>query len=325
MANDALRWFLDEMICFRGTLFLSGWAFHPANRVVEMGCLPRGEIYKTLEGYGQESPDVEAALGKAAAKCRFSTKIHVGSDITSFEDLRLVFTLDNGVRFEIDKPIHRRLENDPYYLLQRRFFEMLREKQDGNILELGSRDRRYDLDPFPLLQSSYVRKNLIPHSMRYVGTDIVAAANVDVVGDAHFLSSYFQPQEFDAILSAYVFEHLLMPWKVVIEMNRILKPRGIVMVLTHHTWPLHETPWDFWRFSDTAWSALFNSFTGFRIVQTALGEPGSIVAHLLHPTTRELDLQPAPLMSGVIVEKMSSTKLTWDADPAQILDTKYPK
>ena len=95
--------------------------------------------------------------------------------------------------------------------------------------------------------------------MRYVGTDIVAASNVHVVGDAHRLGSMFPKDEFDAVYAAYVFEHLLMPWKVVLELKQ---------------------PWDFWRFSNSAWQALFNADTGFRIVDTALGEPSSIVAHL---------------------------------------------
>jgi len=34
---------------------------------------------------------------------------------------------------------------------------------------------------------------------------------------------------------------------------------------------MHETPWDFWRFSDTSWNSLFNCYTGFRVLDTFLG------------------------------------------------------
>jgi hypothetical protein len=34
--------------------------------------------------------------------------------------------------------------------------------------------------------------------------------------------------------------------KVALEMNRIMKTGGLVMLATHQTWPLHEVPWDFW-------------------------------------------------------------------------------
>lgn len=320
-----LQWFLDEMCYFRGTLHLKGWAYHPTQRVQEIGCILARDTYVRLEGYGKESADVVSAHGAAAENCRFETKLEVSADAAQIAGLRLVFVLEDDTRIEIANPLHRRLHCDPYYILQERFFKMLAERKSGSILELGSRDRRYDVDPFPLLQSSYVREHLIPKTMRHVGTDIVAAPNVHVVGDAHHLSSMFRQDEFDAVYAAYVFEHLIMPWKVTIELNRIMKTGGLVLVLTHHTWPLHEQPWDFWRFSNQAWQALFNHYTGFRIVDTALGEPSSIVAQLLHTTTVDLDMQAAPLFSGVIAEKTGKSKVRWDVDPADVLKTCYPK
>lgn len=322
---NEFQWFLDEMCHFRGRLHLKGWAYHPTKPVKSMALMIPGSSQVTLQGYGTASPDVEAAHGSAARNCRFDITADVDRTSSYLERLRLVFELTDGSRIEIENPAHRRLHADPYYALQEHFFEMLHEKTEGSILELGSRDRRHDIDPFPLLQASYVRRHRIPHTMRYVGTDIVEAPNVDVVGDAHNLSSLFRKKEFDAVYAAYVFEHLLMPWKVVIEMNHIMKVGGLAMILTHHTWPLHEQPWDFWRFSDNAWHALFNDYTGFRIVSTAMGEPSSIVAHLLHPTTLGLDSQPAPLFSGVIAEKTGKSKVRWAADASKILATEYPK
>lgn len=322
---NELRWFLDELCFFRGRLYLRGWAYHPANRVREIGIVVPGRNYLPIQGRGKESPDVEAAYGEKAKNCRFEDNLELGTYPTHLEDLRLVFTLEDNTQVEVERPVHRRLHADPYYALQERFFEMLAERKRGSILELGSRDRRHDVDPFPLLQASYVRRHRIPQSMRYVGTDIVEAPNVDVVGDAHCLSAMFRKNEFDAVYAAYVFEHLLMPWKVAIEMNKIMKPGGIAMILTHHTWPLHEQPWDFWRYSDSAWHGLFNGYTGFRVLATALGEPSSIVSHLLHATTLGLDTQPAPLFSGVIAEKTGKSKARWDVETHQILATHYPK
>lgn len=45
----------------------------------------------------------------------------------------------------------------------------------------------------------------------YIGFDYYAGDNVDVVGDAHRLSHYFD-KKFDLIFSSAVFEHLAMPW-----------------------------------------------------------------------------------------------------------------
>ncbi|WP_373690468.1 methyltransferase domain-containing protein [Sphingobium sp. DEHP117] len=65
---------------------------------------------------------------------------------------------------------------------------------------------------------------------------------------------FFEASSFDAVYSVSVFEHLLMPWKVALEMNRVLRMGGIAYIHTHQTLGLHDMPWDFWRFSDTSWT-----------------------------------------------------------------------
>lgn len=74
---------------------------------------------------------------------------------------------------------------------------------DGaSILEVGSRRVTSD--------SLWLRKTTRSVGARYVGFDYYAGSNVDVVGDAHRLSSYFSEQ-FDVVYSSAVFKHLAMP------------------------------------------------------------------------------------------------------------------
>ncbi len=73
---------------------------------------------------------------------------------------------------------------------------------------------------------------LVPKGWDYVGMDIREGANVDRVGDAHELSSVFPDQKFDGVMSFSVVEHLLMPWKVVIELNHVLNT-GAVGLFIH--------------------------------------------------------------------------------------------
>jgi hypothetical protein len=40
-----------------------------------------------------------------------------------------------------------------------------------------------------------------------------------------------------------------MPWKAVIEIIKVMSPGGLIFTQPHQTWPIHETPWDYWRFS----------------------------------------------------------------------------
>src|ERR1043165_6505721 len=68
------------------------------------------------------------------------------------------------------------------------------------------------------------------------------------VGDAHELSKFFGT-EFDAVFSLAVFEHFAMPWVVAAEINKVLKIGGLTFHSTHFAFPLHERPWDFWRYT----------------------------------------------------------------------------
>jgi SAM-dependent methyltransferase len=107
----------------------------------------------------------------------------------------------------------------------------------------------------------------------YVGLDILAGPNVDVVGDAHALSHLFPANHFDVVYSFATFEHLRAPWKVAVEINRVLKPGGIVFTYSHQMLAIHDPPFDFWRFSDEAWRCLFTEEAGFEILETLMTDP----------------------------------------------------
>jgi SAM-dependent methyltransferase len=108
-----------------------------------------------------------------------------------------------------------------------------------------------------------LKRALIPATWEYVGLDVAADDNVDVIGDAHALRRSFKKDSFDAVFALAVFEHLIMPWKAVLEINHILRRGGLFLAVTHQTFPLHEEPWDYFRFSAHSWRALFNQHTGF--------------------------------------------------------------
>jgi SAM-dependent methyltransferase len=313
-APSEFQWFMDEVSYFHGVLHIVGWAFHPSQPIGEMGYALPSRPYQRLEGYGLSSPDVEDHFGKVARNCRlaFSLKIDDPEDALSLE---LVFTVQDGSCISIDQLAQKRLCVDPFHLLGARFYELLKQKESGGkVLELGSRNR-----------SGVVRRQLVPEHLYYTGIDILSGDNVDIVGDAHALSKLFAPETFDAIFAASVFEHLLMPWKVVLEMNRVMKTGGLVMISTHQAWPLHETPWDFWRFSDQCWRGLFNKYTGFEIIDAAMGEPASLVSHLLYRPTLGLEQHTSYLGSLVLCRKIADTELSWDVDVTKVIDTMYPR
>ena len=131
------------------------------------------------------------------------------------------------------------------------------------VLEIGNRE---------VTGPSNARKEF--SKAEYVGFDYYPGDNVDIVGDAHKLSSYFKEGErFDIVYSSACFEHFAMPWIVAVEIAKILKVGGIVFVETHFSFSSHERPWHFFQFSDMALKVLFSEALGFECMEAGMSNP----------------------------------------------------
>jgi SAM-dependent methyltransferase len=106
----------------------------------------------------------------------------------------------------------------------------------------------------------------------YTGFDLYEGPNVDIAGDAHRLSSYFN-KKFDLIFSSAVFEHLAMPWIAAEEIMKLLKPNGYIFVETHYSYSSHERPWHFFQFSEQALKSLFPESSGIKCIQAGVSNP----------------------------------------------------
>lgn len=106
------------------------------------------------------------------------------------------------------------------------YLQNMYDKEGIEVLEVGAR----------VVTGACFRK-YFSHA-NYTGFDYYAGENVDVVGDAHELSKYFN-KKFDLIFSSAVFEHLAMPWKVSAEIIKLLKLNGHVFVETHYSYSTH--------------------------------------------------------------------------------------
>ena len=156
--------------------------------------------------------------------------------------------------------------------------------------------------------------------------DILPGDNVDVVGDAHELSKYFQPETFDAAYSVSVFEHLLQPWKIILEINKILRPGGVVLVHTHQTLGMHDMPWDFLRFSADSWDGFFNQKTGFEIIERAARHPSYILPFVMRPGKEAEENSAGFESSTVIARKIGpyDPRLSWPVTTSDVIQTAYP-
>lgn len=193
------------------------------------------------------------------------------------------------------------------YLIQ------LCDKPDAEVLEIGARE---------VIGSSL--RSLFKHA-NYTGFDYHAGSNVDVVGDAHKLSQYFN-KKFDLIFSSAVFEHLAMPWKVSHEIAKLLKVDGYVFVETHYAYSSHERPWHFFQFSEEALKILFSPAMGFECVEAGVSNPINGIFSMLANSGLRLKTVPALYChSEYLGKKIRDTDFTWDSVAIEdLIATKYP-
>jgi hypothetical protein len=305
-------WKVEECAVYFDRLHLRGWCVHHDQPVERVEVLINDNLPLPLPSYGMDSPDIVETLGERAAHCRFDEWVFAPADLLG-RNFSLRLWLVDGTSLVLADALTNAANGDPYFQSWENFLMHLDRFESGIVLELGSRAR-----------SAITRRHRIPERLKYIGLDILPGPNVDVVGDAHELGTLFPGQGFVAVFSTSVFEHLAMPWKVVVELNKVLVTGGIVYTSTHQTWPPHEEPWDFWRFSQHSWHALFNAATGFEIVEANVGEPARVHPCRTSEVTREMAQSLAWLGSTSIVRKISETSLTWPVPVSAITLTSYP-
>lgn len=215
---------------------------------------------------------------------------------------------------DVITPLVHDTSDDPYHLTTRKFYQRLRETPAVRVLEVGS-------------WNSTIRRT-VPDAAEWVGMDIRPGPSVDVVGDAHELSRVLPDRlgQFDAVLSQSVFEHLLMPWKAVLEMNALLKDGGLLFISTHSAWPPHELPWDFWRYPVNGFDAILNWATGFEIVEAAAGLPCTFLPFAADEPCQGALGPIAHMGVSVIARKVGppSPAVHWDVPLSSIVFTHYP-
>jgi SAM-dependent methyltransferase len=191
---------------------------------------------------------------------------------------------------------------------------------EGPVLAVGIRAATTEL----------LQARLAPLGEREViGFDIHPGIGVDVVGDAHRLSSYFPPNHFAAVYTTSLLEHLSTPWLFALECAKVLMPGGRMLHELPWLWPTHSQPNDFWRMSPGALSSLFGEQLGLRTISQGttgsarvLPTPASRADQLMMPTL------VSALFSWIQVEKVDdrARSISWpyDAEAGAALSSEYP-
>lgn len=309
MRLDGYEFMTDAVAKFFNSIRISGWFHHPRDSLRAVRLIDRDAISVVAE-VGLPHGGVQASFGPNKG---FALQALRRSDLFN-EVAEIEFRTRAGWRrrVRLTELCSDRVSRYGCPLLSQRFHETVNAIPGARVLDIGGRAR------------SKVDRSQEFSVAEYVVLDVLAGENVDVVGDAHELARFFPPEHFDAIYSVAVFEHLLMPWAVVAQMSRVLKTGGIALISTHQTLGLHDMPWDFWRFSDTAWDALFNRRTGFEILERALDAEQYVVPFICRPSKYTAEKSAGFEGSAALVRKIGPCTLSWEVTTKDLITTTYP-
>ena len=102
-------------------------------------------------------------------------------------------------------------------------------------------------------------------AQQYIDADIREGLGVDKILDLHDIDL---PAEYvGTVLSLDTLEHVEYPHRALQEIHRILKPNGIAIISSVMDFPIHDYPYDYWRFTPEAFKSILkpfaDSFVGF--------------------------------------------------------------
>lgn len=107
----------------------------------------------------------------------------------------------------------------------------------------------------------------------YVGLDVSAGPNVDVVLSGEVEWRNVEDESFDVVVSGQVLEHTRFPWLFVRELARIAKHGAPICIIAPYQWEYHPYPIDCWRVFPDGLRAVME-YNGLQVSQTYMTDNG---------------------------------------------------
>lgn len=122
--------------------------------------------------------------------------------------------------------------------------KVVKEKLNNTIKEYSLSGKVLEIGGYKLKQCAiniFKEPNFEYYSLDLEKNDIPN----NIIGDITNVKSTIEDNTFDVVYCSDVFEHITEPWKAALEIQRILKPDGIVFIYTVWSWRHHPLPVDY--------------------------------------------------------------------------------
>jgi SAM-dependent methyltransferase len=133
------------------------------------------------------------------------------------------------------------------YMVRASILKAVVEAKDqfhGKLLDVGAGSSPYeDL----IMASGKVSKYI---KLDFASSDYHQGHNLDLTWDGKSIP--LDAQDIDTVFMTEVLEHVHKPGELLREVRRVLKPGGILFMTVPFTWPMHELPFDYHRFTPIA-------------------------------------------------------------------------
>ncbi len=159
-----------------------------------------------------------------------------------------------------------------------------------------------------------------PYVDEYIGVDHVDTQHdvsyADVIADAY--ETTLPDESADTVVSLAVLEHLEEPGRALIEMARLLKPGGYLLLTAPLFWHVHEAPRDFFRYTNFGLEYLAGE-AGLEPVETR-PLSGFMVTfaqefcYAIQPHRRRFWLRPLVTVTTYLVQRFAFALRRWDVD-----------
>lgn len=190
---------------------------------------------------------------------------------------------------------------NPFFIARRALCDAIKETahaMNGRMLDIGCGTKPY--------QSLFTVDS-------YIGLDIATEISRKV-GLADYLydgrSFPFSDASFDSALCNQVLEHVFNPDEFLLEINRILKPGGKLLLTVPFVWDEHEQPNDYARYSTFGLHWLLKK-SGFRIIEhRKLGADATILFQMVNAYLfKAIQNRPRLIKAGLTVTLLALINL----------------
>jgi SAM-dependent methyltransferase len=146
---------------------------------------------------------------------------------------------------------------NPFFFARRSLYNNIQKVAQnikGDIIDVGCGQKPY--------------KHLFDYK-KYIGIEVEQEGHdhtnedVDVFYDG--VTIPFETATFDSAITSQVLEHVFTPDAFLTEINRVLKPKGKLLLTVPFVWDEHEQPYDYARYSSFGLKYLLEK-NGFEVV-----------------------------------------------------------